>query len=86
MKSLYILNNPNLYHQCKKAMTDTDSLLLIEDAVALSLQATVKNHYVLEEDLIARALLSSCHNSWTLVDYTQFVDLTLKLDKTITWL
>jgi len=86
MKSLYILNNPNLYQQCKKAMTDSDSLLLIEDAVVLSLENTVKNHYVLEEDLIARGLLLSCHNSWTLVDYTQFVDLTVKLDKTITWL
>lgn len=67
-------------------MSDTDSLLLIEDAVVLSLQNTLKKHYVLEEDLVARGLLSSCHSSWTLVDYTQFVDLTLELDKTVSWL
>ena len=86
MKTLYILNNPSLYAQCTKAMSDTDSLLLIEDAVALSLQETVKQHYVLEEDLVARGLLASYDRSWELADYPIFVDLSLAFDKTVTWL
>ncbi|RDX37294.1 sulfurtransferase complex subunit TusB [Kangiella sp. HD9-110m-PIT-SAG07] len=85
MKTLYILNNPQLFEQCTLAMGTQDALLLIEDAVVLSeQQSSDENHFVLEEDLIARGLNSG--SSWNKKNYNEFVALTLEYNKSVSWL
>ena len=90
MKSLYIINNPEKLNQALPFITEYDGILLIEDAVVLSTSNSDSSHclkqYVLEEDLIARGLKDNTDNHWKLVDYPQFVELTLAFDKSITWL
>lgn len=85
MKTLYILNNPDLLIQCQNAMSHDDGLLLIENAVILANSQTAQdNYFVLEEDLIARGLTPD--STWTQQNYQDFVNLTLNFDKTISWL
>lgn len=85
MKSLYILNNPANFEQCLSVMAPDDALLLIEDAVSLYRQHPNHDSYILEEDLVARGFPSE-QSHWQLIDYPQFVELTLQYDKTVTWL
>lgn len=85
MKTLYILNNPQHFKQCTSAMTEEDTLLLIENAVLLADQLEPRsNYFVLEEDLIARGLSNNAE--WQTKDYQGFVQLTLDCDKSVSWL
>ncbi|GAA4355955.1 sulfurtransferase complex subunit TusB [Kangiella marina] len=85
MKTLYILNNPKLFDQCRSAMSENDAMLLIENAVIVSRQLPAIEHgFVLEEDLIARGLAQD--TDWTKVSYKGFVELTLEYDKSVSWL
>lgn len=90
MKSLYIINQPTKLNQALSYMAEQDAVLLIEDAVILttSEQAELPDLklYVLEEDLIARGLQEQIVDGWQLVDYPQFVELTLSFDKSVSWL
>ena len=85
MKTLYILNNPNLLEQCLSAVTKNDALLLIENAVVLAQQVQPEiAGFVLEEDLISRGL--DANTAWKKKDYDGFVALTLEYDKSVSWL
>ena len=85
MKTLYILNNPQLFNQCSSAMNEEDALLLIENAVLLSDQLEPRpNYFVLEEDLIARGLNNNME--WQTKNYEGFVQMTLDCDKSVSWL
>ncbi|NVK21573.1 MAG: sulfurtransferase complex subunit TusB [Kangiellaceae bacterium] len=92
MKSLFILNNPTKLDACLNAMSTQDGLLLIEDAVIATHHSGLSCvTYALEEDLIARGLsqLVKQHlvnSNIKIIDYTQFVELTLQYDKTVSWL
>lgn len=88
MTKLFILNNPDLYQQCTQAMSESDELILIENAVQLthSLPKAIKYKvYALKDDLIARGLNLNT-SQVTLVDYDGFVELSLKNDSTLSWL
>ncbi|ACV26990.1 sulfurtransferase complex subunit TusB [Kangiella koreensis] len=91
MKSLYIINQPQKLNQALPFISEHDGILLIEDAVVVATYNSVQvNHqtlYVLVEDLIARGLKDKAGaEQWTLVDYPQFVELTLQYDKSVSWL
>lgn len=90
MNSLYIINNPQKLSEALPFIGENDGILLIEDAVVLatsdSSQTHCKNQFALEEDLIARGLKDKSQASWELIDFPQFVELTLRFDKPITWL
>lgn len=89
MKSLYIINQPEKLTEALPYITEGDGILLIEDAVMVATHDNMKKHlnqYVLLEDLIARGLKSKTNADWTLVDYPQFVALTLEYDKSVSWL
>ncbi len=89
MTSLFIINNPHKLIEALPFIGKDDGILLIEDAVALATSNNGNSHcnnqYALEEDLIARGLKDKTHNGWELIDYPQFVELTLTFDKSITW-
>lgn len=90
MKSLYIINQPQKLNEALPYLNRADGVLLIEDAVTLAtnktMQAITSNCYVLLEDLIARGLKEKSSNQWSLVDYSEFVELTLLYDKSVSWL
>lgn len=90
MKSLYIINTPKKLSEALPYIAEDDGILLIEDAVVLATSngesSNYNNQFVLEEDLIARGLKDKCNDSWKLVDYPQFVELTLTFDKSISWI
>lgn len=90
MKSLYIINQPQKLDEALPYIAEHDALLLIEDAVVLATDETKQldgmQHYALEEDLIARGLNKKAKSGWKLVDYPQFVELTLQYDKSVSWL
>ncbi|MCW9028405.1 MAG: sulfurtransferase complex subunit TusB [Kangiella sp.] len=91
MKSLYIINQPQKLNQALPFISEQDGILLIEDAVVVatygSVQANHQTLYVLVEDLIARGLKDKVGvEQWNLVDYPQFVELTLQYDKSVSWL
>ncbi|SJL85204.1 sulfurtransferase complex subunit TusB [Vibrio palustris] len=70
-----------------------DSILLIEEAVyaARSGSALLNNYktqafvFVLQEDLEARGCLQGIDSSYQVVDMEEFVGLTVKYVKSITW-
>ncbi len=90
MKNLYIINQPQKLDEALPYISEHDGILLIEDAVVLATGETKQlsglKQYVLEEDLIARGLHEKTENRWELVDYPQFVKLTLEYDKSVSWL
>lgn len=89
MKSLHIINQPEKLKEALPYFTEDDGVLLIEDAVMIATHDNIKMHpkqYVLLEDLIARGLKGKANADWTLVDYPQFVALTLEYDKSVSWL
>lgn len=78
--------------QCCQKLADDDGLLLMQDAVlaltmdnpCLASLATRQALFALSADCLARGLKS--HTSpCTLLDYPDFVELTLKYDKVISW-
>lgn len=90
MKSLYIINQPQKFDEAQPYFAEHDGIVLIEDAVVLATRETKQPHglkqYVLEEDLIARGLHKKAASDWKVVDYPQFVELTLQYDKSVSWL
>ncbi|SDK37637.1 tRNA 2-thiouridine synthesizing protein B [Ferrimonas sediminum] len=68
-----------------------DGLLLMQDAVVAATLpefaglAEARPCYVLKEDLQARGLLNRILAPITVIDYPQFVDLTLQYDKVQAW-
>lgn len=89
MKNLFIINQPQKLDEAKPYIAEHDAVLLIEDAVVLaSNEATQPQFlkYVLEEDLTVRGLKKKAANGWTLIDYPQFVELTLQYNKSVSWL
>ena len=87
--------NSRVWHKMLSLLSPGDSLLLIEDAVYACVQDEIKrkldavsnehavNICVLEQDAIARGLPTP--TPWTMADYTGFVSLATKTDKTISW-
>ena len=90
MNSLYIINDHKKLSEALPYIAEDDGILLIEDAVIVATSngehSDYTNQFVLEEDLIARGLKDKSNANWKLVDYPQFVELTLAFDKSITWL
>jgi sulfur relay protein TusB/DsrH len=73
---------------CFTLMQDSDHLLLVQDAVIATtvlswiLQLQHRNVYVLQDDLIARGLVSQCG---ILVDMCGYVALVETLDSPLCW-
>ncbi|QKJ85355.1 sulfurtransferase complex subunit TusB [Paramixta manurensis] len=71
-----------------------DDLLLMQDGVIAGVQGSLAlekllqspaHLYILREDVDARGLFAQISNSTTLVDYTDFVALTVKQPQQMTW-
>ncbi|CAH8227550.1 sulfurtransferase complex subunit TusB [Vibrio aestuarianus] len=90
---LHIVKDASKMILVQRYSTDEDEILLIEDAVYMSNPNAMHfgqiidltKVYVLSEDLAARGVedLSSPH--MMKVNFSGFVDLTVKHDKSITW-
>ncbi|WP_088328415.1 sulfurtransferase complex subunit TusB [Lacimicrobium sp. SS2-24] len=76
------------YKDCLSAINEGDALLLIEDGVYAGntevLSMASNRIYALKPDSLARGLDEPVHGI-TWIDYTGFVELTLKYTKTVTW-
>lgn len=76
---------------CLQRIHNTDGLLLTQDAVYATmhqtLQAKLAEHhcvYVLKDDIEARGVKLE-NNHIQIITYAEFVELTLKYDKVISW-
>ncbi|WP_160118325.1 sulfurtransferase complex subunit TusB [Buchnera aphidicola] len=75
-------------------INSSDDVLTIQDGVLLSLNNNVYlkqivkysvNLYVLYEDISARGLIKQLSNLFIIVRYSEFIELTVKHTKQITW-
>ncbi len=91
MRTLHIINKTgNPLTLCQRALTEKDSILLIEDGVYLlaessdTLTLLSQQHpiYALEADVNARGMVA---NSIELASYQRFVTLVSEYDRTISW-
>ena len=92
-KSLHTLNTSpsDAYtrNQCFNALSECDELLLIEDAVYLALSIHIDKLpinipiYALDIDLNARGIKAD--QSVHVISDTEFVNLTLRCDRVISW-
>lgn len=71
---------------CLNAMTDEDSLILIEDGAYLATQALAAKGavFVLQQDLSARGLENARHPHIIAIDDDEFVRLCVN-DNSLTW-
>ncbi|WP_404413259.1 sulfurtransferase complex subunit TusB [Vreelandella aquamarina] len=98
--TLYILNQHAFHHagfQELSAMTPEDHLLLIEEAVTAALTTTADEKWqslmcqtsVLYEDLLSRGLAdkidNGCLNGFQVIGMRDFVVLTAKHNRVVTW-
>jgi len=78
------------------ALQEKSALLLYQDAVYLAIAGAKYNNqlnalaeklviYVIEEDLLARGLKNKLINNINIINYSQFVELVIQHDKTISW-
>jgi len=79
---------------CKDCMQAGDALLLLEDGVYLLLRETFRqwtsnnpalHFFALTPDLAARGISDRIPAALNLVDYTEFVSLSLQHDKVVSW-
>ncbi|WP_269619214.1 DsrH/TusB family sulfur metabolism protein [Zhongshania sp. BJYM1] len=85
---LHILNSPASYDRCKSSLSDTDAIILIEDAVTLSpsiLGSTGQDiaFYALRDDLLRRGITPN--QKINLLDFPEFVDLCVAHPQCISW-
>lgn len=85
---LHILNTPDSLSRCKAVVENSDSLILIEDAVVLSPTIfsdidTGTAVYVLLDDIQRRGLKTP--SNIKALDYIQFVDLCAAHPQCLSW-
>ncbi len=89
---LHIIKTISALEDAVALLSEQDNILLIEDAVyaanplhtAFS-QVKHSEVYVLESDIQARGMTNRISPSVTVVNYSGFVELTAKQDKSLTW-
>ncbi|WP_343188177.1 sulfurtransferase complex subunit TusB [Buchnera aphidicola (Ceratoglyphina bambusae)] len=90
MNSPFFIDSKMLFNFIKKK----DYFIAIQDGVIISIKNNIflnkivncsKNLYVLEEDLIARGLILKTSKNFSLINYSDFVDLTIKNKTQIKW-
>ena len=89
MAILHQINHREAFQRCQALVNKEDGIVLFEDAVLL-LAENSKHFfnsdfqlYVLKADLDARAIKAI--PEVVAIDYDEWVELTLKFDKTISW-
>lgn len=77
--------------QCLARMAENDGLVLIQDGVYILAEQqlpvqinTTDKVYVLSEDMQARGLKCT-HSNISVIDYAEFVALTLAYQRTLSW-
>lgn len=92
MATLYQLNAPCKLVSCLKLLTATDSLVLIESAVALVANTHFLKQlpvglkvFALSDDLQARGLLAACPASIQAISDAQWVAASLEADRVCSW-
>ncbi|MXP56540.1 sulfurtransferase complex subunit TusB [Pantoea sp. Mhis] len=75
-------------------LQEGDDLLLLQDGVTaalknsqmyLKLNTTLANLWILEEDVIARGLVTQISSQVLLLNYAGFVELTIKNQQQVAW-
>ncbi len=90
---LHIIKRPQQLALIRRYLLDTDSIMLIEDAVYATSPhsryfvdlAAIQQVYALREDLAARGWLEQCATSIQPLTMEQFVELTVSSLKSISW-
>lgn len=92
MASLHQLNAQHKLANCLKLLAKTDSLVLIESAVALAVQADFLKQlpqgvsvFALSSDLQARGLLNNCSPAIQLLSDAEWVAASLEADRVCSW-
>lgn len=77
--------------RCLRTIRTNDHLLLIEDGVIAALKNSafftknILNYYALETDIIARGLQNKINTDVKLINYDQFVELTIQHHPILSW-
>ena len=85
MAALHIVNRHSALASCLEVAASDDSVLLIQDAVYALTQAPPRVLLAIAEDVRARGLESRLQEDVRLVDYAEFVDLTVTHQPLISW-
>ena len=88
---LHIIKTVSALEDAMPLCSAQDDILLIEDAVYAANSQHKASHlknrsvFVLESDIHARGIANRISPSLTIVNYSGFVELTVKQDKSLTW-
>lgn len=84
---LHLVSKAKSLESCLRVAQDNDVILLIEDGVETATQNIKSNlqFYALKSDLESRELLDKISPHIKLINYEEFVDLTLQHHPSQTW-
>ncbi|MEJ2764575.1 sulfurtransferase complex subunit TusB [Photobacterium sp. MCCC 1A19761] len=80
--------------RCLRYLAPQDEILLIQDAVVAGIEKNAwsetltqagVNIYVLEADLVARGLRDQMNDRFQIVDYSGFIELTIRHETQMKW-
>ncbi|MBT4491983.1 MAG: sulfurtransferase complex subunit TusB [Gammaproteobacteria bacterium] len=81
---LHTVNKPAAWNKCEGLIDTSDVVLLLEDGVYLALESDTQC-FAISADIDARGLRGKIKDNVSLIDYDQFVELTLRADKVCAW-
>ncbi|QIZ76481.1 sulfurtransferase complex subunit TusB [Ferrimonas lipolytica] len=86
-----ICANPDALMQQLRYRNNGDPVLLLQDAVLMAQQPRFSDSlnqlqlYILNDDLVARGVTIAPNVNATIIDYSQFVQLTLNTQQQVAW-
>ena len=81
---LHTVNKPAAWDKCEGLIESGDEILLLEDGVYLALSNDFQCTAVVA-DVDARGLRTKLGANVRLIDYDEFVDITIRADKVCAW-
>jgi sulfur relay protein TusB/DsrH len=85
MSTLHIINRPSALPSCLEVAAESDTILLIEEAVHCALDKQPRPLIALRDDLESRELPTQLPDDTQLVDYPGFVDLVATHQPIVSW-
>jgi sulfur relay protein TusB/DsrH len=82
---LHTINKPEILLSCEELIKDSDSVLLLEDAVYLANDPIPGLVHALRSDVLARGFKILERQKIKLIDYKEFVELTCRAEKVCAW-
>ena len=85
MGTLHIVNRVAALAPCLDTAATADAILLIEDGVYAATQDQPRECFAIDMDIQARGIASRITAETSVINYADFVELTVKHNPIVTW-